>query len=125
VVDGERKGRIKEALTIKPKLYMKPSSMKEAFQEAQKQVSKVFLGHPDVVQLMFIALLSEGHILIDDRPGLGKTTLAKAMASVMTLSFQRIQFTADLLPSDILGTNIIAKAEAGVQAGFRFHSPCG
>jgi MoxR-like ATPase len=64
------------------------------------------LGNPDAVKFAFIAFLAEGHLLIEDLPGLGKTTLARTLANALGLGFKRVQFTADLLPSDILGVSV-------------------
>lgn len=64
------------------------------------------LGNPNAVKFAFIAFLAEGHLLIEDLPGLGKTTLARTLASALGLGFKRVQFTADLLPSDILGVSV-------------------
>jgi len=66
-------------------------------------VQKVIVGKDDVIELMLVALLCEGHVLLEDVPGVGKTTLAKATARSLGCSFQRIQFTPDLLPSDVTG----------------------
>jgi len=68
-----------------------------------ENVSKVIVGKEDVVELALVAILCEGHILIEDVPGIGKTTLAKALARSLDCSFRRIQFTPDLLPSDVTG----------------------
>ncbi|RLC78834.1 MAG: AAA family ATPase [Chloroflexi bacterium] len=68
-----------------------------------QNVSKVIIGKEDVIELALVALLCEGHILIEDVPGIGKTTLAKALARSVGCSFKRIQFTPDLLPSDVIG----------------------
>lgn len=68
-------------------------------------VGRVIVGKAKVVELALVALLCEGHILIEDVPGIGKTTLAKCLARSLGCSFQRIQFTPDLLPSDIIGIN--------------------
>ncbi len=70
------------------------------------EVEKVFHGKEEVVRLAVAALLARGHILFEDVPGVGKTTLAHALATALGLSFQRIQFTSDLLPSDVLGVSI-------------------
>lgn len=78
----------------------------------QTNVAGVLLGKPDLIRLAVVALLAEGHILIEDVPGVGKTLLAKALARSLDCSFHRIQFTPDLLPSDVLGTSI-------------FHQPSG
>ena len=71
-----------------------------------ESIGTVILGKEDVVQLAVLALLAEGHLLIEDVPGVGKTTLAQALARSIDGSFKRIQFTSDLLPSDILGVSI-------------------
>jgi MoxR-like ATPase len=69
-------------------------------------VEQAVIGKPDVVRLAVACLLAEGHLLIDDIPGVGKTTLAVALAKSIGGTFQRIQFTSDLLPSDVLGVSI-------------------
>ena len=72
----------------------------------QANVEKVIRGKSEVIQLCIAALLAKGHILLEDVPGVGKTTLAHALARSLSLSFQRIQFTSDLLPADIVGVTI-------------------
>ncbi|MEO8215875.1 MAG: MoxR family ATPase [Acidobacteriota bacterium] len=74
--------------------------------ELQANVERVIRGKPEVVQLALAALLAHGHILLEDVPGVGKTTLANAIARSLSLSFHRIQFTSDLLPADIVGVTI-------------------
>ena len=70
------------------------------------QVERVFLGHHDAVRLSLVTLLARGHLLVEDVPGVGKTTLARALARSLGLEFNRVQFTADLLPSDVIGVAI-------------------
>ena len=70
-------------------------------------INKRFVGHEDVTENVIICLLSGGHVLLEDVPGVGKTTLAKTVASAIDLSFGRIQFTPDTLPSDVLGVEIL------------------
>ncbi len=72
-------------------------------------VNQVILGKEPQVRLALACLLARGHLLIEDLPGMGKTTLSQALARVLGLSFQRIQFTSDLLPGDILGTSVFDK----------------
>jgi MoxR-like ATPase len=69
-------------------------------------VETVFHGKPDVIRFALAALLAGGHVLFEDIPGVGKTTLARALAGALGLTFRRVQFTSDLLPSDILGVSI-------------------
>jgi MoxR-like ATPase len=83
-----------------------------------QQVSAVILGKEKQIRLAVACLLARGHLLIEDLPGVGKTTLAHALAISLGLDFQRIQFTADLLPTDILGVSILDR-ESGE---FRFHA---
>jgi len=78
----------------------------QKIQALQENVERVIIGKPDVVRLAVISLLAEGHLLIEDVPGVGKTTLAHALAKSIDCSFQRIQFTSDMLPSDIIGVSM-------------------
>jgi MoxR-like ATPase len=78
-------------------------TIQEAMSAVLSNVEKVIIGKTEVIQLALTALLCEGHVLIEDVPGTGKTTLAKALARSLDCSFQRIQFTPDLLPSDVTG----------------------
>lgn len=77
-----------------------------AIQSIAKNIAKVIHGQDDKIKLLVCSFLAGGHVLLEDVPGTGKTTLAKAFANSIDLHFQRIQFTPDLLPSDILGVNI-------------------
>jgi len=85
---------------------MLTDTQREALKQSLDQVNTLVLGKPHEVRLAFVALLSEGHLLIEDLPGLGKTTLAHALAATLGLGFQRVQFTSDLLPSDIVGVSV-------------------
>ncbi len=96
---------------------MLTDQLRQALREAQDQVNALVLGKVPEVRLAFVALLSGGHLLIEDLPGLGKTTLAHALASSLGLSFQRVQFTSDLLPADVLGVSVY---DAGTRQ-FQFH----
>ncbi|GAK58881.1 ATPase, AAA family/ putative Methanol dehydrogenase regulatory protein MoxR [Candidatus Vecturithrix granuli] len=78
----------------------------QQIQALQQNIERVIIGKPDVVRLAIIALLAEGHLLIEDVPGVGKTTLAHALAKSIDCTFQRIQFTSDMLPSDIIGVSV-------------------
>ena len=74
--------------------------------ELQAAIERVIRGKSETVKFVLIALLAKGHLLIEDVPGIGKTTLANALARSLELSFQRIQFTSDLLPSDVIGLSV-------------------
>src|ERR1043166_2339713 len=88
-----------------------------ALEHAQQQVNGVVLGKAAQVRLAFACFLAGGHLLIEDLPGVGKTTLAHALAATLDLSFQRIQFTSDLLPSDIIGVSVYERE----RGAFKFH----
>src|SRR5947209_10154036 len=77
--------------------------VQEAARSIRKNVGRVIIGKEEVIDLLMVALLCEGHVLFEDVPGIGKTTLAKSLAKSVGCSFQRIQFTPDILPSDITG----------------------
>ena len=76
---------------------------KQIFEKVKQETSKVIIGYEDIVEDFLICLSSGGHILLEGVPGIAKTTMAKTMSEVVGLSFKRIQFTQDLLPSDITG----------------------
>src|SRR5437773_2614370 len=78
----------------------------ELIQRLRDNLGRVVLGKPDVIEMTLVALLADGHLLIEDVPGVGKTLLAKALARSLDCSFHRIQFTPDLLPSDLIGTSV-------------------
>ena len=91
--------------------------MNPAIQPALDTLNQIILGKQVQLQLATACLLARGHLLIEDIPGVGKTTLALALAKVLGLKFQRVQFTSDLLPADILGVSIYEPQNGG----FRFH----
>lgn len=81
-------------------------STQDMIDSLQANIARVLRGKPDVIKLAVVGMLAEGHLLIEDVPGVGKTLLARALARTIGGSFRRIQFTPDLLPSDIIGTNV-------------------
>ncbi len=91
--------------------------MNKQFESIIKQISSVLIGKEPQVRLALTCLFARGHLLIEDLPGIGKTTMAKVLAKCMGLDFQRIQFTSDMLPGDILGVSIFDQ-NAGT---FHFH----
>ncbi|CAG2154246.1 AAA family ATPase [Cupriavidus plantarum] len=85
--------------------------------EAQQQLGRIVLGKPRQVRLSLACMLAGGHLLLEDVPGVGKTTLAHALARTLGLRYQRVQFTSDLLPADLIGVSVFMR-DAGE---FRFH----
>ena len=81
-------------------------SVADALKRLQTNVANVLLGKPQPIRLALVALLAEGHVLIEDAPGVGKTSLAKALAKSLDCEFTRLQCTPDMLPSDILGSSV-------------------
>ncbi len=94
-----------------------PRSRHASLHAALDQINSVLLGKPQQVRMAVAAMLAGGHLLIEDVPGVGKTTLAHALAATFDLDFQRIQFTSDLLPSDIIGVSVYERETDA----FRFH----
>jgi MoxR-like ATPase len=101
------------------KLPLVGDKQRSALAAARQSLNGIILGKSDEVSLALACLLARGHLLIEDLPGLGKTILAQSLARVLGLSFQRIQFTSDLLPADIIGVSIFRqeKGEFEFQAG--------
>jgi MoxR-like ATPase len=83
-----------------------PATFSELFGAIATNIEQVIQGKPEVVELALICLLAEGHLLIEDVPGVGKTSLAKAMAASIDCTWKRVQFTPDLLPSDVIGVTV-------------------
>ncbi|OGF68215.1 MAG: hypothetical protein A2Y62_05505 [Candidatus Fischerbacteria bacterium RBG_13_37_8] len=93
---------------------MKLIENKQQYQQLQNliaEIKKSFFGSEHAVEMLIMALLAQGHVLIEDVPGVGKTTLARALAKALNCTFKRIQFTSDLVPSDILGVSIWDKSK--------------
>ena len=82
------------------------SNAVEKIEQLQRAIETVIKGKPEAVRLAIVTLIAGGHLLVEDVPGVGKTTLAQALARALDCSFQRIQFTSDLLPSDVIGLSI-------------------
>lgn len=82
------------------------SGLQQAVANIKKEVNKIIVGQDDMIELLIAAILADGHVLIEGVPGVAKTLSAKLLAKTMTVGFSRIQFTPDLMPSDIIGTSI-------------------
>src|SRR5215468_5806225 len=88
-------------------------TFREAYLSLRAEIGKVIVGHENIVEGTLIALFAGGHVLLEGVPGLGKTLLVRTLGEVLDLSFSRIQFTPDLMPADILGTNIVMEVPGG------------
>ena len=96
------------------------TKLKDSREKLFQELSKVIVGQDKIIEHMFIALLCKGHVLLEGVPGLAKTLLIKCLANGLDLKFNRIQFTPDLMPSDITGTDIIEENKKTSERGFRF-----
>lgn len=94
------------------------ASYQQKIRECEREIGKGIIGQKEVIRQVMLALLSGGNVLLEGMPGLGKTMLVRTIGQVFLLSFKRIQFTPDLMPSDVTGTNIMVKEEG--KSAFRF-----
>ena len=97
------------------------NAFRQAYSKVFTEISKVIVGHQEIVHGVLTCLFVGGHALLEGVPGLGKTLLVRTLAQALDLKFNRIQFTPDLMPSDIIGTNIINEAPDGKRV-FSFQS---
>jgi len=88
-------------------------SFRTNFTNLRNEIGKVMVGHHEIVDGTLTAILAGGHVLLEGVPGLGKTLLVRTLSEVLELSFSRIQFTPDLMPADILGTNLVMENAEG------------
>ena len=88
-------------------------SFRQSYGALRDEIGKVIVGHEAIVEGTLIAVLAGGHVLLEGVPGLGKTLLVRTLSEVLDLSFNRIQFTPDLMPADILGTNMVMETTDG------------
>jgi MoxR-like ATPase len=97
------------------------AQFRQAYDQVFKEISKVIVGHGEIIHGVLTCLFVGGHTLLEGVPGLGKTLLVRTLSQVLELHFNRVQFTPDLMPSDIIGTNIINETESG-QRVFSFQA---
>jgi MoxR-like ATPase len=95
-------------------------AFRTTFQTLQSEIGKVIVGHREVVDATLIGLFAGGNVLLEGVPGLGKTLLVRTLAESLTLPFSRIQFTPDLMPADVIGTNIVTEDPETGRRGFQF-----
>ncbi|NOT01364.1 MAG: AAA family ATPase [Phycisphaerales bacterium] len=94
--------------------------LRAKYEKVREEIGKAIVGHADVVEGVLTALFVGGHVLLEGVPGLGKTYLIRTLATALDLEFSRIQFTPDLMPADIIGTNIISEDAATGRRSFEF-----
>ncbi|MFZ1731463.1 MAG: MoxR family ATPase [Bacteroidota bacterium] len=100
------------------------AALNKSYQALRSEIGKVIIGQHDIVEQLFTALIAQGHCLLVGVPGLAKTLLIKTLSEAIDLKFSRVQFTPDLMPSDITGTEIIEEDHSTGQKAFRFiHGP--
>jgi MoxR-like ATPase len=100
-------------MTVTDALEQRAEEFRGRYAELRDQIGRVVVGHDDVVQGVLTCLFVGGHCLLEGVPGLGKTLLVRTLAKTLSLSFSRIQFTPDLMPADILGTNMVMETPEG------------
>lgn len=124
-IDKSKPGRTRDDLTIDdPKSYdltiggqqeadqsMSPEEFRELVKEIEKEIASVIVGQQELIRQTIVTLLAGGNALLEGVPGLGKTMLVRTLAQAIDCSFSRIQFTPDLMPADIVGTNLIVEDE--------------
>lgn len=98
---------------------MEPEQFREIFKRLEAEVRKVIVGHDDLIRKVLIAFFAGGHVLLEGVPGLGKTLLVKSLSNALGMSFKRIQFTPDLMPSDIVGTEVLAESNGRREFQFK------
>jgi MoxR-like ATPase len=97
----------------------KTATFRDQFNRAKNEIGRVIVGHGGTVDGVLLCLLASGHVLLEGVPGLGKTLLVRTLSQVLDLSFSRIQFTPDLMPADITGTNILIEEDGKRQFQFQ------
>src|SRR5215471_15103425 len=106
---------------IDPQVQQLTDEFRRDYRAVQAEIAKVIVGHEDIVDGVLTCLFVGGHALLEGVPGLGKTALIRALAQALHLKFSRIQFTPDLMPADVIGTNVIMENDQGHRA-FTFKS---
>ena len=102
-----------------PRASLETATARAALDRVIAEANHIILGKEEVIRLALACLIARGHLLIEDMPGVGKTTLAHVLAATLGLGFQRIQFTSDLLPADILGVSVFDQRDHNFHFGLR------
>src|ERR1700744_6554834 len=99
-----------------PQIQALTDQFRKDYRAVQTEIPKAIVGHEDIIDGVLTCLFVGGHALLEGVPGLGKTALIRALASALNLKFNRIRFTPDLMPADVIGTNVIMENEQGHRA---------
>jgi MoxR-like ATPase len=108
---------------VDPQIQALTDQFRHDYRAIQAEIAKAIVGHETIVEGVLTCLFVGGHALLEGVPGLGKTALIRALAQALNLKFNRIQFTPDLMPADVIGTNVIMENEQGVKAFQFMHGP--
>src|SRR5690349_2550432 len=98
---------------VDPQIQAATDAFRRDYRAVQAEIAKAIVGHTDIVDGVLTCLFTGGHALLEGVPGLGKTALIRALADALSLKFSRVQFTPDLMPADVIGTNVIQEDEHG------------
>src|SRR6476646_10244259 len=104
---------------VDPAVQQACDQFRHDYRTIQAEISKAIVGHEDIIDGVLTCLFTGGHALLEGVPGLGKTALIRTLSQALNLQFNRIQFTPDLMPADVIGTNVIMEDEHG-RKGFQF-----
>jgi len=116
----EAKKLEKESSKLNEDDVLEIQSLQESYTQIKDEIGRIIIGQEDAIEKIFICMLSQGHALLMGVPGLAKTLLVNSIAQAISLSFSRIQFTPDLMPSDVTGTEILQNREDGAGREFKF-----
>jgi MoxR-like ATPase len=108
---------------IDPQIQAQTDQFRSDYRAIQTEIGKAIVGHADIIDGVLTCLFVGGHALLEGVPGLGKTALIRALSQALNLKFNRIQFTPDLMPADVIGTNVIMENEHGQKAFTFMHGP--
>jgi MoxR-like ATPase len=112
--------RAREGMETPAEVRERCEAFRTKFRELRNEIGKVVVGHEEVVEAVLIALFAGGHVLLEGVPGLGKTLLVRTLSQGLNLPFSRIQFTPDLMPADVIGTNIVMEDPETGRRRFEF-----
>src|SRR5262245_24137269 len=121
IASSDQKGPSSMAQDSRESMEARAEEFRTRYNELKSEISKVIVGHDEIVHGVLTCLFIGGHALLEGVPGLGKTLLVRTLADALSLDFNRIQFTPDLMPADIIGTNIVMETPDGRRA-FQFQS---